>query len=100
MNEICEKCGLPKDLCICCEIAKESQKITIKVLNRRFGKHITLISGFDKDANIKELGKILKKKLACGGTTKGDEIELQGKHKEKAKAILMKEGFKEELIDA
>ena len=100
MNEICEKCGLQKELCICSEIAKESQKIRIKVLNRRFGKHVTLISGFDKDADIKELGKILKRKLACGGTTKGDEIELQGRHKEKAKAILMEEGFKEELIDA
>jgi translation initiation factor 1 len=100
MNEICPKCGLQKELCICGEIAKESQKIKVRILNRRFGKYVTVISGFDKSADVKELGKTFKKKLACGGTVKGDEIELQGKHRGKAKEILMAEGFKEELIDA
>ncbi|NOX71808.1 MAG: stress response translation initiation inhibitor YciH, partial [Candidatus Micrarchaeota archaeon] len=29
MSEICPKCGLPKDLCVCTTIAKEEEKIKI-----------------------------------------------------------------------
>ncbi|MCX8158571.1 MAG: stress response translation initiation inhibitor YciH [Candidatus Diapherotrites archaeon] len=100
MNEVCQKCGLPKDLCICGDIAKETQKIKIRVINRRFGKNVTIVSGFDKNTDVKELWKKMKSKLACGGTIRDNEIELQGNHKEKVKQILKNEGFKEELIDA
>ncbi len=47
-----------------------------------------------------DLGKELKKRLACGGTVKNGVIELQGDHREKAKEILIKMGYKEELLDA
>ncbi len=40
---ICEVCGLPEDLCICEEIARESQKITISVNRRKFGKSMTVV---------------------------------------------------------
>jgi len=46
------------------------------------------------------MGKILKKKLACGGTVRGTEIELQGEHKAKVKDILKQNGYREEHIDA
>ena len=69
-------------------------------MKRVFGKLVTVISGFETTDEAKELGKLLKKKLACGGTVKGKEIELQGKHVDKAKEVLIKQGFKEELIDA
>lgn len=99
MNEICPKCGLPKNLCVCLEIAKESQKIRIKTEQRRFSRRVTLMRGLD-DAKIAEnLGKELKRKLACGGTVRGTEIELQGDHKKKVKEFLLKQGYKEELID-
>ncbi|MBI4043781.1 MAG: stress response translation initiation inhibitor YciH [Candidatus Diapherotrites archaeon] len=97
MNEICQVCGLPKNICVCKQIEKESQKIHIKVENRRFGKVITSISGLNPGI-IKDVEKSLKRALACGGTIKGNVIELQGYHKEKAKEILLKEGFKEESI--
>lgn len=100
MKDICEKCGLPKNICVCEEIAKETQKIKTRVLQRRFKKLVTVISGFEKGTDVKELSKILKKKLACGGTFKGNEIELQGDHKKKAKEILIEQGYKEEFIDA
>lgn len=100
MNEVCEKCGLPKNICVCGEIVKEAQKIKIRVLTRRFNKLVTVVSGFDKNTDVKELGKRFKKKLACGGTVKENEIELQGGHKERTKELLMQEGYKEELIDA
>ncbi len=100
MEEICEKCGLPKSICACVEIAKEAQKIKISVIRRRFRKLVTIISGFESEEDAKALGKKLKRQLACGGTVRENEIELQGDHKKKAKEILLREGYREDLIDA
>ena len=98
MSEFCPVCGQPLELCVCGQIAKESQKIKIKSLARRFGKIVTRVSGLEKQ-ELKELNKILKKKLACGGTVKDDYIELQGNHKKTVKELLLKDGYKEELIE-
>ena len=38
MSDICPKCGLPKELCVCDIIAKETQKITVKIEKKKFGK--------------------------------------------------------------
>ena len=37
MAAICNVCGLPDELCICQEIAKEQQKATISTDRRRYG---------------------------------------------------------------
>ncbi len=100
MPEVCPVCGQPKELCVCGEMAKESQRVRIRVVQRRFGKTVTMISGLNEDINIAELGKELKKRLACGGTVKNGVIELQGDHKQKAKEILLREGFSENQIEA
>jgi translation initiation factor 1 len=100
MPEICKKCGLLKELCVCEAIAKETQRIKIKSVQKRYGKTVTLIEGIDASKiDIKQLTKKLKSKLACGGTYKNKIIELQGEHKQKAKKLLMKEGFPEEIIE-
>ncbi|MAG21998.1 MAG: stress response translation initiation inhibitor YciH [Candidatus Diapherotrites archaeon] len=100
MDDICPKCGLPQNLCVCQEIAKEEQKIKIKTDRRRFGKVVTIVSGLESSVNPTEIMKELKRKLACGGTAKDDEIILQGEHRAKVKDFLLSKGFKEELIDA
>jgi len=100
MTEICSACGLPKNICVCGTIEKENQKIKVRIMRRRFGKIITTITGLESQVTAKELEKLLKKKLACGGTVKNDSIELQGEHKKKVKEILLSQGYKEELIDA
>ncbi len=100
MVEIDKVTGLPKDLMDFGDITKESQKIRIKEVSKRFGKIVTLVSGFDDENEAKNLGKEMKRKLACGGTVKAKEIVLQGKHSAKAKEILLQNGYKEELIDA
>ncbi len=97
---ICPKCGLPKELCVCETIAKESQKIKISLIQRRYSKYVTVVKGIDTSKiNVKDLLKKLKSRLACGGTFKNDELELQGEHKERVKELLIKEGFPEEIIE-
>ena len=94
MNNICPKCGLKLELCVCESIAKESQVVTVKTVKRRFGKMTTLIEGIDNKAvNLKELAKNLKEKLACGGTVKDGIIELQGSQAKHVKQELIKLGF-------
>lgn len=80
------------------EIAKGEQKITVSTVARRYGKITTLVSGFDKNFDIKGTAKQLKEKLACGGTIKDGIIELQGNHKKHVKPVLVKLGFPEESI--
>jgi len=100
MAEICPKCGLPKELCVCETIAKEEQRIKVRSEKRKFGKVITLIEGLDnKEIDLKDLAKKLKSQFACGGTVKGNKIELQGDHVQEAKESLIKFGFSREMID-
>ena len=96
---VCPKCGLPADLCVCESIAKETQKITISIERKKFGKKYTIIQGIDeKEIDLSQLASKLKAKLACGGTAKDNRIELQGAHKEKVKAFLISLGFAPETI--
>ncbi len=99
MEEICPKCGLPKELCVCEEIAKETQKIKIRTDRARFGKVVTIIEGLDSSIDGEQLAKDLKKTLACGGTFKEGKLILQGDHKTRVKELLIKKGFKEDQID-
>ena len=99
MVEICSVCGLPKDLCVCQEIAKESQKIRIVTETKKYRKKMAVIEGLDPNINLDDLCKKLKRKLACGGTVKGNRIELQGNHAEKIKRILVTLNYPEDQIE-
>ena len=100
MSDVCPNCGLPKELCVCETIAKESQKITVVIVKRKFGKRYTIIKGLSKsDIDLGDLAKKLKNKFACGGTVKDNNIELQGDHKQKVKHALLELGFPEESIE-
>lgn len=100
MTEVCPQCGLPKELCVCETIAKESQKIIVMLEKKKFGKVNTVITGIDeKEINLKDLAKKLKSKFACGGTAKDNKIELQGNHKQQVKETLVQMGFAPETIE-
>jgi len=100
MSEICPVCGLPKELCMCAAVAREKQKIVVKMVKRKFGKPATIIEGMDaKAVNLKNIAKQLKEKLACGGTVKDSTIELQGDHRQKVKSVLQELGFPAESIE-
>jgi len=100
MSEVCTTCGLPKDLCVCETIAKESQKITAKIIKKKFGKKYTVIEGINEyEIDLKDLAKKLKNKFACGGTAKDGIIELQGNHLRQIREELVTLGFAPETIE-
>jgi len=98
-EEVCPKCGLPGELCVCEEIAKEDQTIKVYVESRAYGKPMTIVEGIDsKDISLDDLSTELKTKCACGGTVKNKRIELQGDHIDKVKDILINKGFSNQSI--
>ena len=99
MSDICEVCGLPKEICVCEDIAREQQKITIQIDKRRYGKMMTIVDGINAhDLDINALITQLKSRCACGGTIKEGKIELQGDHRSKVRETLEKMGFTVEVI--
>ena len=95
--DICPKCGLPIQACVCTEIAKGQQQVEIRTEKRRFGKMATIVTGLE-GVNVKDIARELKSGLACGGTTKGNTIELMGNHLVRVKPLLVKMGFDESQI--
>jgi len=98
MSEICSKCGLPKEICACQAIGKETaQPIHVYTMKTRFNKLVTVIQGIAAN-EIDRAAKELKHKLACGGSSKEGRITLQGDHCSKVKEALVKLGYPEEII--
>ena len=95
--EICPKCGLPQQACVCEQIVKSSQKIQVTTDRKKYGKIVTIISGFE-GVDVKKIAKTLKNELACGGTFKGNTIELQGNHVKNISSKLIGLGFDEDSI--
>lgn len=97
--EIDPKTGLPLQAIEWENLTRGSQRINVKLDRKRYGKYVTVISGFDKDVDIKKIAKALKNELACGGTSKNNTIELQGDHMKKIKPLLAKMGFENNSIE-
>ena len=99
MSDICPKCGLPNEICVCEDIAREQQRINIAVDKRRYGKMMTIVDGINPhELDIDTLISNLKAICACGGTIKDGKIELQGDHRIKVKESLEKMGFMVDIV--
>ncbi|MEM3555342.1 MAG: stress response translation initiation inhibitor YciH [Candidatus Micrarchaeia archaeon] len=99
MGEICPKCGLPKEICACEALEREAaRRIKVYSTKKKFGKLVTVIEGLNEN-ELEKIAKELKRKLACGGTSKDGMVVLQGEHREKIKELLGKMGYAEDSID-
>ena len=64
----------------------------------RGGKTVTVITGFESKAEtLTALLKKLKAHCGTGGTLKDNTLEIQGDHREKLLAFLIKEGYKAKI---
>ena len=97
--EIDPKTGLPLQAIEWENLTRGSQRISVTRDKKRYGKIVTIVSGFDKDVDMKKITKALKNELACGGTFKNNAIELQGDHMKKIKPLLIKMGFENNSIE-
>ncbi|SFR52760.1 stress response translation initiation inhibitor YciH [Halogeometricum limi] len=86
--------GLPDELGIDQDLAKSQQRLSIHVDTRRYGKAVTVVSGFDRTGSeLRDVASQLKRKLACGGTVEDDAVELQGDHTNRVGDVLREMGY-------
>ncbi len=82
------------------ELDRSESHLVVRMETRRFGKPVTVIQGLPKaGASIREVLRILKHRLATGGTVKEGIVLLQGDQRERAKKELVKLGFPETSIE-
>ena len=77
------------------EIIPKNQHQLVFTFEKRNGKPVTNVGRFNISLDEKkEVLKLLKKKLACGGSINEEWLELQGDVKDKIKTILESDGWK------
>src|SRR5262249_4818975 len=102
----CERCGEPRERCRCGEKApappagEQTARLRLEKKGRG-GKTVTVIEGLRGPPDyLAGLARALKEACGSGGTVRpaggGREgaIELQGDHRERARAALEKRGFR------
>ncbi len=99
IGRICPGCCRPADLCACGAGAtrKPPAGTPIRVARStagRGGKAVSVITGLPLDPSALEaLAKQLKQACGTGGTVKDGVIEIQGEHRDRLVAELVKHGF-------
>lgn len=65
----------------------------------RKGKEATIVAGFTvSDDRVAEIAATLKKRLGCGGSSRGGEILIQGDKRREVAAILASLGLRNRVI--
>jgi translation initiation factor 1 len=99
IGRICPGCRRPSDQCACGNGAqrKPAPGTPIRVARStagRGGKAVSVITGLPLEPPALEaLAKALKQACGTGGTVKDATIEIQGEHRDRLVAELVKRGF-------
>jgi len=101
MTETCTTCGLPNELCVCEDVDKTETTVSLDTEERRYGKVVTLVSGFEGNIDVEDLASTLKSSLGCGGTVQDDgAIMLQGEHISRTSSLLEEDGLTVNVKDS
>jgi len=91
---ICATCGLPKELCVCEDLGRETTLLTVDLDTRRYGKAVTVVRGLEsRPDEAEKLARDLKKGLATGGSGKDGVIVLQGDRRKDVVRLLQQKGY-------
>ena len=99
IGRLCPGCRRPADQCACGAgtTRKPAAGTPIRVARStagRGGKAVSVITGLPlDDAALEALAKLLKQACGTGGTVKDGNIEIQGEHRDRLVAELVKRGF-------
>ncbi|MCG2880590.1 MAG: translation initiation factor [Vulcanisaeta sp.] len=81
-------------------IAKEQALVRVRVERRK--RHLVTVIEFDsseaKAIDVEGIARELKRRLATGGTVRGNVIEVQGDQRARVRRLLVELGFREENI--
>lgn len=75
------------------DLDRATQQVTVRTEERRYGKQMVVIDGFDESAELESLASELKSALGTGGTVKEGHIEIQGDHEDRIRALLTERGY-------
>lgn len=73
----------------------QQQDLRLHLQRFKGNKIATVVKGFiGTEADLKDLGKLLKAKCGTGGSVKEGEIIIQGNKRDQVGEVLRKEGYK------
>ena len=76
------------------DLTTTEQTLTIRIEERRYGKPMTIVEGFDlPTSELRTTASDLKRSLGTGGTAGDDRVELQGDHRGRLPALLRERGY-------
>ncbi|MDT3437605.1 translation initiation factor [Haloarcula sp. 1CSR25-25] len=75
------------------DLDRATQQLTVQTEERRYGKKMVIIEGFEGNTDLESLASKLKSALGTGGTVKEGHIELQGNHEERVRELLEENGY-------
>ena len=97
----CEICMQLLNDCTCpkapqlAEPTAAQQKLQIRVEKRKYGKMVSVVSGFScSEPRLKQLMKELKDHCGAGGSVDGHAISIQGDHVQRLRRYLREQGYK------
>lgn len=99
----CDTCGKPLNQCGCPPtpplppqwLAPQQQTARVRVETRKGKRRVTVVTGLSPtESDLPELLAKLKSTCAAGGSREGDDLVLQGDHRERVVDALRQIGYR------